>query len=58
MRERPICLAGRLKRTATCPSVQIGCSRVRPRGGAMTAEVLSDVLRAVHLTGAVYFDLE
>ena len=32
----------------------------RPQQGpaAMTTDVLSDVLRAVHLTGALYFDFE
>src|SRR5262245_16462301 len=29
-----------------------------PKGGAMTVDVLSDVLGAVRLSGAVFFDLE
>ena len=59
MSKRPICLAARLQATPTC-SARPNRMPARPAhaGVGVKADVLSDVLRAVRLTGAVYFDFE
>ena len=57
MRGRPVCLAVRPKVQRTCPGVR-RMPGPPPEGCLVKVDVLSDVLRAVRLTGAVYFDFE
>src|SRR3954468_14867989 len=58
MTARPNCLTRRPEFASpwqivpiSCPSVQMDC------GGSMAADALSDVLRTVRLTGAVFFEI-
>jgi AraC-like DNA-binding protein len=56
MRERPAAIAVRPRNGETRPRVLTACSIVWKQWGSMPVDVLSDVLRAVRLTGVVYFD--
>ncbi len=58
MLERPICLAARLQVRSPTPASGSDADPSGARGVPLAADVLSDVLRAVRLTGAVYFDFE
>ena len=58
MRSRPNQMPDRPNPRSTLPNIHAACSIVRTEGGVMTGDVLSDVLRAIRLTGAVYFDFE
>jgi hypothetical protein len=59
MRTRPIDLPARLKPASGMPArPELLPARPAHRARAAQSDVLSDVLRAVHLTGAVFFDFE
>jgi AraC-like DNA-binding protein len=56
MLERPAGVAARPKCKETRSSVLTTCSIVRTQLSVMPLDVLSDVLRAIRLSGVVYFD--
>src|SRR5262249_45142570 len=56
---RPVCLTERPVYSNPCSIVRAICPDVRSLGAAkMGADALSDVFRAVRLTGAVFFNLD
>ena len=58
MRSRPNEMPDRPNPGSTLPTVHAACPGVHAERRALNGDVLSDVLRAIRLTGAVYFDYE